>query len=107
MERLKGKVAIVTGGGSGIGKAIALRLAQDGAAVVIADLQNFELAAAEIAKATGSATLGLQIDVASEKDAKSLADETAKRRAMPSPNPEPPPVTIATLSLTRIARPPG
>jgi len=38
--RLKGKVAIVTGAGSGIGKALATRLAQDGAAVVIADVNS-------------------------------------------------------------------
>jgi len=38
--RLKGKVAIVTGAGSGIGKALARRLAQDGAAVVISDIKG-------------------------------------------------------------------
>ena len=78
MERLKGKVAVVTGGGSGIGKALARRLAADGASVVVADLQRFDEAAAEIAQATGSRTLGLQIDVASESDAARMASEAVK-----------------------------
>jgi NAD(P)-dependent dehydrogenase (short-subunit alcohol dehydrogenase family) len=78
VERLKGKVAIVTGAGSGIGKALAARLAQDGAAVVIADLKGFDTSAAEIAKATGAKTLGLQVDVSAETDAKRLAAETMK-----------------------------
>ena len=78
MERLKGKVAIVTGAGSGIGKALATRLAHDGASLVVADLSNFDLAAAEIAKATGARTLGLQIDVASETDTVRMAAETMK-----------------------------
>ena len=78
MERLKGRVAIVTGGAMGIGKAIATRLAQDGASVVIADLQKFDQAAAEIAKASGSRMLGLQADVASEKDVNRMAAQTMK-----------------------------
>jgi NAD(P)-dependent dehydrogenase (short-subunit alcohol dehydrogenase family) len=76
--RLSGKVAIVTGSGSGIGKALATRLAADGASVVVADVQKFDLAAAEIAKATGARTLGLQIDVSSEVDVARLATETVK-----------------------------
>ena len=78
MERLKGQVAIVTGAGSGIGKALASRLARDGASVVIADLARFGEAAAEIAKATGARTLGLQIDVSSEKDVERMAAETVR-----------------------------
>jgi NAD(P)-dependent dehydrogenase (short-subunit alcohol dehydrogenase family) len=76
--RLSGKVAIVTGAGSGIGKALATRLAADGASVVVADVAKFDLAAAEIAKATGARTLGLQIDVSSEADVARLATETIK-----------------------------
>jgi NAD(P)-dependent dehydrogenase (short-subunit alcohol dehydrogenase family) len=76
--RLKGKVAIVTGAGSGIGKTLARRLAQDGAAVVIADLRSYDTAAAELAKTTGARTLGLQVDVASESDVTRMAEETAK-----------------------------
>ena len=78
MEGLKGKVAIVTGAGSGIGKALSSRLARDGASVVIADLARFGEAAAEIAKGTGARTLGLQIDVSSEKDVERMAVETVR-----------------------------
>jgi NAD(P)-dependent dehydrogenase (short-subunit alcohol dehydrogenase family) len=76
--RLKGKVAIVTGAGSGIGKALALRLAQDGASVVISDIKNFDVAAAEIAKTTGARTLGLQVDVSVERDVERMAAATIK-----------------------------
>jgi len=78
MKGLKGKTAIVTGAGSGIGKVLAKRLAEDGASVVIADIRDFDRAAAELAKATGARTLGLQVDVAAEGDAGRMAAETMK-----------------------------
>src|ERR1043165_4348130 len=76
--RLKGKVAIVTGAGGGIGKALATRLAQDGAAVVVADLQKFDQAAAEIARATGSRTLGIETDVSAEDQVARMAAQAVK-----------------------------
>jgi NAD(P)-dependent dehydrogenase (short-subunit alcohol dehydrogenase family) len=78
VSRLAGKTAIVTGAGSGIGKALATRLALDGAAVVVADLRNHDAAAAEIAKAAGARTLGLEIDVTSERDVARMAEQAMK-----------------------------
>jgi NAD(P)-dependent dehydrogenase (short-subunit alcohol dehydrogenase family) len=62
--RLEGKVAVVTGGGSGIGRAIAIRFAQEGAAVLVADVAEptARATAAEIQKQGGRA-LGLKVDV--------------------------------------------
>jgi len=76
--RLQGRTAIVTGAATGIGRALAARLAQDGASVVIADLRGYDVAAAEIAKSTGVRTLGLQVDVSNEDDVKRMASETTK-----------------------------
>jgi NAD(P)-dependent dehydrogenase (short-subunit alcohol dehydrogenase family) len=78
MSKLKNRVAVVTGAGSGIGKALAMRLAQDGASVVVADIKAFDVAAADIAKASGARTLGLQVDVSSEQDVARMAAETVK-----------------------------
>jgi NAD(P)-dependent dehydrogenase (short-subunit alcohol dehydrogenase family) len=78
MGGLKGKVAIVTGAGSGIGKALAARLAQDGASVVVADVARHDTAAAEIARSTGAPTLGLQVDVSDEPAVGRMAAEAVK-----------------------------
>lgn len=60
MQRLAAKVAIVTGGGGGIGSAVARRLVAEGAKVVIADL--FEEMAMAAAKPLGDAALAVQFD---------------------------------------------
>lgn len=76
--KLKGKVAIVTGAGSGIGRALASRLARDGAAVVVADQYKFDRVAREIARQTGARTIGLKVDVASEGEVARMAQATVK-----------------------------
>ena len=77
MSRLENKVAIITGAGSGIGRASALRFASEGAAVVVADL-NTETAQAvsdEIIKHGGQA-LALAIDVSDEEKLQEMIDTT-------------------------------
>ena len=67
--RLEGKVAVVTGAGNGIGRACALRFAEEGAAVVVADLldEQGEAAAGAIEEAGGRATF-VHLDASSAAD---------------------------------------
>ena len=69
MERLSGRVAIVTGGGRGIGYAIAQRLVAEGAHVVVADIDGEAAygAARELSQ-SGREALGLPLDVAQTRD---------------------------------------
>lgn len=64
-ERFGGQVVVVTGAASGIGRAAALRLASEGATVVLADWADPSAVAEEI-NATGGRALGLQGDAADE-----------------------------------------
>ncbi|MBT6038532.1 SDR family oxidoreductase [Flavobacteriaceae bacterium] len=75
MKRLADKVAIVTGAGSGIGRASALRFAQEGARVVLADINGDTATsvAAEIA-AQGGEALALTVDVAQESQLKDMVN---------------------------------
>jgi NAD(P)-dependent dehydrogenase (short-subunit alcohol dehydrogenase family) len=80
MDRVKGKIALVTGAASGIGRACALLLAAEGAAVVATDVQDDagRDCAAAIKKAGGDAVY-LHHDVASEEAWISVVAETKQR----------------------------
>ena len=75
--RLAGKVAVVTGGGSGIGRGIVLALAREGADVAIPDIQvmNAEKVAEEV-KGLGRKCLAMRTDVTSAADVKTMYDRT-------------------------------
>lgn len=77
--RLKGKVALVTGGSSGLGRATALAYGREGAAVVVSArrTQMIEEVAASINEAGGKA-IAVTADVSSERDVKALIDMTVK-----------------------------
>jgi len=76
---LRGKVAIITGGGRGIGKFIAGGLAESGADVVLASrkIDNCVEAAKEF-ESFGVKALPVQCDMAKEKDVENLSEETVK-----------------------------
>jgi NAD(P)-dependent dehydrogenase (short-subunit alcohol dehydrogenase family) len=71
--KLEGRTAIVTGAGRGIGRALATRLAADGASVLIADIEGYDAAAAELAK-NGARALGLRVDISSESETARMAE---------------------------------
>ncbi len=71
MNRLEGKVALITGGGSGIGKASCLLFAREGARVVVVDLKNPEATVEEIRAAGGDAR-PFSADVSKAKDAEAM-----------------------------------
>jgi NAD(P)-dependent dehydrogenase (short-subunit alcohol dehydrogenase family) len=79
-RRFEGKVAIITGGASGIGRATALRLAADGARVCVADVQQAkaEAVVSEIAAAGGEA-IACVADVSKPEDNERMVEQAQAR----------------------------
>jgi NAD(P)-dependent dehydrogenase (short-subunit alcohol dehydrogenase family) len=77
---LSGSVALVTGGGRGLGEQVARGLAQAGAAVAVASRKReaCEEVAAELASEYGTRTLALRMDVTSEAEVRAAVDEAER-----------------------------
>jgi 2-hydroxycyclohexanecarboxyl-CoA dehydrogenase len=73
MGKLDGKIAIVTGAGQGIGRAIAEKLAAEGATVVASDLN--ETTAKETAAAIGGGAIGVRADVTSRESVDAMVEQ--------------------------------
>jgi 3-oxoacyl-[acyl-carrier protein] reductase len=78
--KLKDRVSIITGGGRGIGRAYALRFAEEGAKVVVADivLESAQKVADEV-KAKGGEALAIQTDVSSPSSTSEMAQKTLEQ----------------------------
>ena len=69
MNRFEGKVVVITGGGSGLGRECALRWAGEGGSILVTDLvEKRALAVAEEVVANGGRAIGMQADVGVESD---------------------------------------
>ncbi len=78
--KLENKVAVVTGGGSGMGRATALLFAAEGAKIAVVDID--ERAAAETAneiEKAGGAAIAIRADVSKQADAQNMIDVAAKK----------------------------
>ena len=73
MGKLDNKIAIVTGAGQGIGRAIATKLAAEGATVVVTDVN--EGTAKETAEAIGGGAVGIRTDVTSRESVDAMVEQ--------------------------------
>ncbi len=72
MHDFRGKVAVITGGASGVGRAIGARLAREGARVVLTDIDQARL---DTAAAETGAAAGIVVDVTKEASVQAMADQ--------------------------------
>jgi NAD(P)-dependent dehydrogenase (short-subunit alcohol dehydrogenase family) len=80
MQQLRGKVAVITGGASGIGRAMAERFAQEGMRIVLADIDEVTMRSAEASLAEGGAdVLAVVCDTSQEAELHALAAATVER----------------------------
>src|SRR4030042_5341180 len=76
--RLRGKVALITGASRGIGRATAIRFAEEGASIVVNFLQNVD-SATEVKNLTedmGGKAIAVKADVVNRKEVKEMVDKT-------------------------------
>ena len=78
MDRLKGKVAVDTGGGGGIGSATCRRFAEEGAKVAVLDI-DLESAQAVAASIPDSDTLALRVDITNLENVKQSIEQTEQQ----------------------------
>jgi len=77
MKDFQGKVAVITGGASGLGRAMADRFAREGMRIVLADVEPNALAKAEAEmKAAGAQVMSVRTDVSKAADVEALAQKT-------------------------------
>src|SRR6476661_10643684 len=81
MGRLDQRVAVITGGGEGIGKGIARRFAEEGARLVIAEIDEDRgrTTADELTSSTGAETLFIRTDVGRKSDNEAMIDAAVER----------------------------